>query len=186
MTETTPDPLDAKDAQLAPHRRQNTGKPMTEDSGVAVADDQQTLRAGRRGPLLMQDFHFYKKQSTFSRERIPEKVVHARGFGVYGEFELTKSLEDHTMAQLFCETGKKTPVFVRFSNFTGNKGSKDTAVDIRGFAIKFYTEQGNYDQLSLQFPVFILADAMKFMDVAHAAKQNPVTDIPQATASSSF
>lgn len=172
-----------KQEQLEKYRHQNTGpgKKMTDDTGVRVSNDRMTLRAGKRGPLLFQDFHFYKKQSHFSRERIPEKVVHARGFGVYGEFETYKSMKHLTSAHFLGEAGRKTPVFVRFSTFTGNRGSKDTAVDIRGFAVKFYTEEGNYDSLSLQFPVFILADAMKFMDLAHAAKQNPVTDVPQAT-----
>ncbi|MFA1822661.1 catalase [Virgibacillus oceani] len=172
-----------KDEQLEQNRRKNTGpgKKMTDDNGVRVSNDQTSLRAGKRGPLLFQDFHFYKKQSHFSRERIPEKVVHARGFGLYGEFEAYKSLSHLTSAHFLGEAGRKTPVFCRFSNFVGNKGSKDTAVDIRGFAVKFYTQEGNYDSLSLQFPIFILADAMKFMDVTHAAKQNPITDIPQAT-----
>lgn len=172
-----------KQQQLNEYRKQNTGpgKKMTDDNGVKVSNDQTTLRAGKRGPLVYQDFHFYKKQSHFSRERIPEKVVHARGFGVYGEFETYKSLRHLTAMHFLQEEGRTTPVFVRFSNFTGNKGSKDTAVDIRGFAVKFYTEEGNYDLLSLQFPVFIISDAMKFMDLTHAAKQNPVTDIPQAT-----
>jgi len=175
--------MDTKDQQLEEYRKHNTGedKPMTEESGMKVANDQKTLRAGKRGPLLMQDFHFYKKQSHFNRERIPEKVVHARGFGVYGDFELYESMEKYTMAKFLQEKGKKTPVFVRFSNFVGNRGSKDTAVDIRGFAVKFYTEEGNYDSLALQFPVFLLADAMKFMDVTHAAKPNPKTHMPQAT-----
>ncbi|WP_040285896.1 catalase [Sporosarcina koreensis] len=175
--------MDAKDKQLEQYRKQNTGpdKPMTDESGMKTANDQKTLRAGKRGPLLMQDFHFYKKQSHFNRERIPEKVVHARGFGVYGDFELYESMEDYTMAKFLQGKGKKTPVFVRFSNFVGNRGSKDTAVDIRGFAVKFYTEEGNYDSLALQFPVFLLADAMKFMDVTHAAKPNPKTHMPQAT-----
>lgn len=174
---------DKKDQQLDKFRKKNTGpgKKMTDDHGVKVSNDTFTLRAGKRGPLLMQDFHFYKKQSHFNRERIPEKVVHARGFGVYGEFEAYKSLRHLTRAHFLSEPGLKTPVFVRFSNFQGNRGSKDTAVDIRGFAVKFYTQEGNYDSLSLQFPVFILADAMKFMDLTHAAKPNPKTHIPQAT-----
>lgn len=172
-----------KDEQLEQFRKQNTGpdKAMEDVNGTKVANDQKTLRAGKRGPLLMQDFHFYKKQSHFSRERIPEKVVHARGFGAYGDFELYESMKDYTVAGFLQQPGMTTPAFVRFSNFVGSKGSKDTAVDIRGFAVKFYTEEGNYDSLSLQFPVFILADAMKFMDVTHAAKPDPKTDMPQAT-----
>ncbi|WP_093857572.1 catalase [Tenuibacillus multivorans] len=174
---------DRKDEQLEYYRRRNTGpgKKMTDDNGVKVSNDRWTLRAGKRGPALFQDFHFYKKQSHFDRERIPEKVVHARGFGVYGDFELYKSMRNYTVAKFLHEPGKKTPLFCRFSNFIGNKGSKDTAVDIRGFAVKFYTEEGNYDMLSLQFPVFILADGMKFMDVTHAAKPEPKTHVPQAT-----
>ncbi len=174
---------DPKDEQLEQYRESNTGpgEKMTDDNGVRVSNDQTTLRAGRRGPGLLEDFHFYKKQTHFNRERIPEKVVHARGFGVYGEFETYKSLKHLTSAHFLAEAGRKTPVFVRFSNFTGNRGSKDTAIDIRGFATKFYTQEGNYDNLALQFPVFILADAMKFMDVAHAAKPEPNYHIPQAS-----
>ncbi|QHS23743.1 catalase [Virgibacillus sp. MSP4-1] len=173
----------SKDRQLEPYREKNTGpgKKMTDDNGVKVSNDQTTLRAGRRGPLLFEDYHFYKKQSFFNRERIPEKVVHARGFGVYGEFETYQSLRHLTAAQFLQEPGCKTPVFVRFSNFTGNRGSKDTAIDIRGFATKFYTQEGNYDMLALQFPVFILADSMKFMDLTHAAKPHPKVHIPQAS-----
>lgn len=172
-----------KERQLNRYRHQNTGpgKKMTSDSGFKISNDEWSLRAGRRGPTLLQDFHFYRKQSRFNRERIPEKVVHARGFGLYGEFETYKSMKHVTRAHFLGETGRKTPVFCRFSNFIGSKGSKDTAVDIRGFAVKFYTQEGNYDMLSLQFPVFILADAMKFMDVTHAVKPNPKTDVPQAT-----
>ncbi|GAA0301718.1 catalase [Gracilibacillus halotolerans] len=174
---------DEKDQQLEYYRHKNTGpgKKMTDDNGIKVSNDEWSLRAGKRGPALLSDFHFYRKQTHFNRERIPEKVVHARGFGLYGDFEVYKSLKHLTKAHFLGKAGRKTPVFVRFSNFIGNKGSKDTAVDIRGFATKFYTQEGNYDMLALQFPIFILADAMKFMDVTHAAKQNPVTDIPQAT-----
>lgn len=174
---------DAKQKQLDQYRHRNTGpgKKMTSDSGFKVSNDRWSLRAGKRGPTLLQDFHFYRKQSRFNRERIPEKVVHARGFGLYGEFETTKSMKDYTVAHFLQNPGTKTPVFVRFSNFIGSKGSKDTAIDIRGFATKFYTQKGNYDMLALQFPVFILADAMKFADVTHAVKPNPNTDVPQAT-----
>ena len=174
---------DEKDKQLEEFRRKNTGpgKKMTDDNAVKVSNDETTLRAGKRGPLVFNDYHFYKKQSHFNRERIPEKVVHARGFGVYGDFTATKSLKSITKAHFLSKAGVSTPVFTRFSTFQGSKGSKDTAVDIRGFAVKFYTQEGNYDMLSLQFPVFIVADAMKFMDVVHAAKPNPISDIPQAT-----
>lgn len=168
--------------QLKQYKVKNAGKPLTDDAGHKISNDRWILRAGRRGPLLFQDFHFYKKQSHFSRERIPEKVVHARGFGVHGMFECTKSMKDVTTAHFLREAGRQTPVFVRFSNFIGNKGSKDTAQDVRGFATKFYTQEGNYDNLALNFGVFILSNAMKFVDFTHAVKQSPITDIPQATA----
>ncbi|HLS36499.1 MAG TPA: catalase [Bacillota bacterium] len=172
-----------KQEQLKMFKHQNTGpgKKMTSDTGFKISNDRWSLRAGKRGPTLLQDFHFYRKQSRFNRERIPEKVVHARGFGLFGEFETYHSMKDYTVADFLQTPGKKTPVFVRFSNFIGSRGSKDTAIDIRGFATKFYTDEGNYDMLALQFPVFILADAMKFADVTHAVKPNPNTDVPQAT-----
>src|SRR5690625_7678610 len=131
---TEEQPKNPKIEQLEQHKVRNSGEPMREDSGNKVADDEQTLRAGRRGPSLLQDTHFYKKQSHFNRERIPEKVVHARGDGVYGELELYKSLSHLTKAKFLQKQGTKTPVFVRFSNFIGSKGPKDTAIDIRGFA----------------------------------------------------
>lgn len=172
-----------KNEQLKQYQAVNTGpgQVMTSDSGYKIADNRRSLRAGARGPLMFRDTNFYRKQSRFNRERIPEKVVHARGFGLYGEFELQRSMKEYTTAHFLQEPGTTTPVFTRFSNFIGSKGSKDTAVDIRGFAVKFYTEEGNYDMLSLQFPVFILADAMKFMDMVHSVKPNPNTDVPQAT-----
>lgn len=174
---------DEKQRQLDQFKHQNTGpgKKLTTDGGTKVSNDRWSLRAGKRGPTLLQDFQFYKKQSHFNRERIPEKVVHARGDGVYGEFELYKSLKDITRADFLQKPGEKTPVFVRFSNFIGSKGSKDTAVDIRGFATKFYTKEGNYDMLALSFAVFSIMDAMKFADFVHAVKPNPKTDVPQAT-----
>lgn len=179
----TQENLNSKEKQLERYHHRNTGpgKKMTSDSGFKISNDQWSLRAGKRGPRLIEDVHFYRKQSRFNRERIPEKVVHARGFGLYGDFELTKSMKEHTIAHFLQEPGTKTPVFTRFSNFIGSKGSKDTAVDIRGFAVKFYTQEGNYDMLSLQFPIFILSDAMKFMDMVHAVKPSPITDVPQAT-----
>lgn len=173
----------SKDKQLEQYRHQNTGpgKKLTTDGGTKVSNDRWSLRAGKRGPTLFQDFHFYKKQSHFNRERIPEKVVHARGDGAYGEFELYKSMKHVTKAGFLQKPGTKTPVFVRFSNFIGSKGSKDTAIDIRGFATKFYTQEGNYDMLALSFAVFSIMDAMKFADFVHAVKPNPKTDVPQAT-----
>jgi len=172
-----------KDEQLEKDRAKNTGpgKKLTDDAGFKISNDRWSLRAGKRGPTLFQDFHFYRKQSHFSRERIPEKVVHARGDGAYGEFELYKSMSHVTRAHFLQKPGTKTPVFVRFSNFIGSKGSKDTAIDIRGFATKFYTQEGNYDMLALSFAVFAVMDAMKFADFVHAVKPNPRTGVPQAT-----
>ncbi len=166
--------------QLNALKKENTGQTLRQDSGVAAADNEQSLRAGKRGPALLHDPDFYRKQSHFHRERIPEKVVHARGFGVHGEFELTKSLKHVTKAHFLSEPGLKTPTFVRLSTFIGSKGSKDTAIDVRGFATKFYTQEGNYDNLALSFGVFIIKDAMKFVDFTHAIKPNPKTAVPQA------
>src|SRR5699024_2197413 len=164
-----------KQKQMQEHHEKNTGpgSKLTTDGGTKVSNDRWSLRAGKRGPTLFQDFHFYKKQSHFNRERIPEKVVHARGDGAYGEFELYKSMSHVTKAGFLQTPGIKTPVFVRFSNFIGSKGSKDTAIDIRGFATKFYTEEGNYDNLALSFAVFSVMDAMKFADFVHAVKPHP-------------
>ncbi len=176
------DCTNSKQEQLDQYRVKNADQILTTDAGAKVSNTRWTLRAGNRGPLLFQDHHFYRKQSHFSRERIPEKVVHARGFGVHGIFECTKPMQHVTKAHFLGEAGRTTPVFVRFSNFIGSKGSKDTAVDVRGFATKFYTQEGNYDNLALSFGVFILADAMKFSDFVHSIKPNPVTDVPQAAA----
>lgn len=174
---------DKKNKQQSQYKSKTTGpdKRLTSDAGVKIENDRWSLRAGSRGPTLLQDTHFYKKQSHFNRERIPEKVVHARGDGVYGEFELYKSLSHLTKAKFLQKQGTKTPVFVRFSNFIGSKGSKDTAIDIRGFATKFYTEEGNYDMLALSFAIFSIMDAMKFSDFVHAVKPHAQTDVPQAT-----
>src|SRR5690625_4066026 len=173
----------SKQEQLDQFREKNTGpgKKLTDDAGFKISNDRWSLRAGKRGPTLFQDFHFYRKQSHFSRERIPEKVVHARGDGAYGEFKLYKSMSHVTRAHFLQKPGTKTPVFVRFSNFIGSKGSKDTAIDIRGFATKFYTQEGNYDMLALSFAVFAIMDAIKFADFTHAVKPNPRTGVPQAT-----
>lgn len=173
----------SKNEQLEKYRKENTGpgKKMTSDAGLKISNDERSLKAGKRGPTLFQDFHFYKKQSHFNRERIPERVVHARGYGAHGEFECYKSMSPYTKASFLQEAGSKVPVFVRFSTLIGSKGSKDTAQDIRGFAVKFYTEEGNYDLLGLSFQVFLVQDAMKFVDAVHAIKPNPETAIPQAT-----
>lgn len=153
---------------------------LTTQQGVPVADDQNTLKVGARGPSLLEDFHFREKIFHFDHERIPERVVHARGFGVHGFFEATESLAEITRADPFQEVGRRTPVFVRFSTVIGNKGSFDLARDVRGFAVKFYTQEGNWDLVGNNIPVFFIQDAIKFPDVVHAAKPQPDRDVPQA------
>src|ERR1700677_1202511 len=145
-----------------------------------VADDQNTLRIGPRGPALLEDFHFREKIFHFDHERIPERVVHARGFGAHGYFENYQSLGSITRADLFQRPGEKTPAFVRFSTVAGSKGSPDLARDVRGFAVKLYTQQGNWDIVGNNIPVFFIQDSIKFPDLIHAAKQEPDRDFPQA------
>jgi len=157
-----------------------TGQRLTTQQGVPVSDDQNTLRAGGRGPGLLEDFHFREKITHFDHERIPERVVHARGFGAHGYFENYAPLSEITRADPFSEAGLRTPVFVRFSTVAGNKGSGDLARDVRGFATKFYTREGNWDLVGNNIPVFFIQDAIKFPDVIHAAKQEPDRGFPQA------
>jgi len=153
---------------------------MTTQQGIPVSDDQNSLKAGRRGPTLMEDFHFREKMFHFDHERIPERVVHARGFGAHGYFETYESLSDITHADLFQRAGETTEAFVRFSTVAGNKGSPDLARDVRGFAVKLYTREGNWDIVGNNIPVFFIQDAMKFPDLIHAAKQEPDRGFPQA------
>jgi catalase len=153
---------------------------LTTQQGVPVADDQNSLKIGPRGPTLMEDFHFREKIFHFDHERIPERVVHARGYGAHGFFENYKSLADVTKADIFQRAGEKTPAFVRFSTVAGNKGSADLARDVRGFAVKLYTKQGNWDIVGNNIPVFFIQDAIKFPDLIHAAKQEPDRGFPQA------
>jgi catalase len=147
---------------------------------VPVADDQNSLKAGARGPTLLEDFHFREKLFHFDHERIPERVVHARGFGAHGYFENYQSLSDITAADLFQRPGEKTPAFVRFSTVAGNKGSFDLARDVRGFAVKLYTKQGNWEIVGNNIPVFFIQNAIKFPDLLHAVKQDPDRGFPQA------
>ena len=154
--------------------------PMTTQQGVPVADDQNSLTAGERGPLLMEDFAFREKIFHFDHERIPERVVHARGYGARGVFETYEPLTDLTRADLFQRAGEQTPVFVRFSTVAGNKGSPDVARDVRGFAVKMYTKEGNWDLVGNNIPVFFIQDAVKFPDLIHAAKPAPDRGFPQA------
>jgi len=153
---------------------------LTTQQGMPVADDQNTLRQGDRGPALIEDAHFREKIFHFDHERIPERVVHARGYGAHGFFETYEPLTELTRADIFQRKGEKTPVFVRFSTVAGNKGSFDLARDVRGFAVKFYTKEGNWDLVGNNIPVFFIQDAIKFPDVIHAVKQEPDKDFPQA------
>lgn len=153
---------------------------LTTQQGVVVGDDQNTLRSGERGPALLEDFHFREKIFHFDHERIPERVVHARGFGVHGYFENYEPLTELTRADPFQEAGRRTEAFVRFSTVAGNKGSFDLARDVRGFAVKLYTREGNWDLVGNNIPVFFIQDPIKFPDVVHAAKQEPDRGFPQA------
>jgi catalase len=163
------------------HQVAGDGRPvLTTQQGVVVADDQNTLRIGERGPDALEDFHFREKIFHFDHERIPERVVHARGYGAHGFFENYAPLTDITRADLFQRAAERTPVFVRFSTVAGNKGSSDLARDVRGFAVKFYTKEGNWDLVGNNIPVFFIQDAIKFPDLIHAAKQEPDRGFPQA------
>ncbi|RVB23121.1 catalase, partial [Mesorhizobium sp. M7A.F.Ca.CA.004.05.1.1] len=153
---------------------------LTTALGTPVSDDQNTLRIGERGPSLIEDFHFREKIFHFDHERIPERVVHARGYGAHGFFETYESLAKYTRADIFQRAGEKTPAFVRFSTVAGNKGSFDLARDVRGFAVKLYTKEGNWDLVGNNIPVFFIQDAIKFPDLIHAAKQEPDRAFPQA------
>jgi catalase len=161
-------------------RVDGTGAPLTTNQGVAIADNQHSLKAGLRGPALLEDFILREKITHFDHERIPERIVHARGSGAHGYFECYKPLTSITRASLFAEAGKRTPVFVRFSTVVGERGSTDTPRDVRGFAVKFYTDEGNWDLVGNNIPIFFIQDAMKFPDLIHAAKPEPHFAMPQA------
>ena len=153
---------------------------LTTNLGHVIADDQNSLKAGTRGPTLLEDFILRENITHFDHERIPERVVHARGTGAHGFFELTDSLADLTTAKILGEVGEKTEVFVRFSTVAGSKGSMDLARDVRGFSVKFYTKEGNWDIVGNNIPVFFIQDAIKFPDIIHAAKPEPDRGFPQA------
>jgi catalase len=161
-------------------RVDSAGRPLTTNQGVPVGDNQNSLKAGLRGPTLLEDFILREKITHFDHERIPERIVHARGSAAHGYFECYESLDRYTRASLFAEAGKQTPVFVRFSTVLGERGSTDTARDVRGFAVKFYTDEGNWDLVGNNIPVFFIQDAMKFPDLVHAAKPEPHFAMPQA------
>jgi catalase len=176
------DRTDRKAHQLDDHRVDHDGTHLTTDQGVKVDHTDDSLTVGERGPTLIQDFHFREKMTRFDHERIPERVVHARGSGAYGVFECTDALTDVTRAHFLGEVGRQTPVFVRFSTVVGFRGSADTVRDVRGFATKFYTEQGNFDLVGNNIPVFFIQDAIKFPDLVHSIKPEPHHQMPQASA----
>ncbi|MEV4576996.1 catalase [Nonomuraea jabiensis] len=171
---------DAKQRQLDADRVPLDDRTMTTDQGVPVDHTDDSLRAGTRGPTLMEDFHFREKLTRFDHERIPERVVHARGAGAYGVFQLYEPLGDLTTAAFLNDTSTPTPTFVRFSTVAGSRGSADTVRDVRGFATKFYTPEGNFDLVGNNFPVFFIQDGIKFPDFVHAVKPEPHNEIPQA------
>jgi catalase len=161
-------------------RVDSSDRVLTTNQGVQVADNQNSLKAGLRGPVLLEDFILREKITHFDHERIPERIVHARGSAAHGYFECYKPMSNVTRASLFAEAGKRTPVFVRFSTVAGERGSCDTARDVRGFAVKFYTDEGNWDLVGNNIPVFFIQDAMKFPDLIHSVKPEPHMGIPQA------
>ncbi|CAN7541040.1 catalase [Rhizobacter sp. LjRoot28] len=154
---------------------------LTTASGIPVADNQNSITAGARGPVLLQDFHLIEKLQHFNRERIPERVVHAKGSAAYGTFTVTHDITRFTKARLFSEVGKTTETFLRFSTVGGEKGSADTERDPRGFALRFYTEEGNWDLVGNNTPVFFIKDAIKFPDFIHTQKRDPQTNLKSAT-----
>jgi catalase len=176
------DQANAKKDYLERHTASDDGKFLTTNQGVKVNDDHNSLKAGERGPTLLEDFHMREKITHFDHERIPERIVHARGSGAHGYFELTESLSEYTSAHFLQTPGTRTPVFVRFSTVVGSRGSTDLARDVRGFATKFYTEEGVYDLVGNNMPVFFIQDAMKFPDLVHSIKPEPDSEMPQATA----
>jgi len=160
---------------------------LTTNQGTPVSDNQNSLRANMRGPTLLEDFILREKITHFDHERIPERIVHARGTAAHGFFELTASLSDYTTAQVLTEVGERTPLFTRFSTVAGGSGSADTPRDVRGFAVKLYTKQGNWDLVGNNIPVFFIQDAIKFPDLVHAVKMEPDRGFPQsATAHDTF
>ncbi len=159
--------------------RAQTGDVLTSAQGVRLPDTDHSLKAGPNGPTLMEDFHLREKITHFDHERIPERVVHARGAAAHGVFTAYGNAASVTKAGFLAE-GASTPVFVRFSTVLGSRGSADTVRDVRGFAVKFYTDEGNFDLVGNNMPVFFIQDGIKFPDIIHAAKPHPDREIPQA------
>jgi len=168
-----------KDQDLAANITEDR-QPLTTNHGLAIGTDQDSLRAGSRGPTLLEDFILREKIQHFDHERIPERVVHARGAAAHGVFELYESLSEYTTAGVLTDTSRATPLFTRFSTVAGSRGSADTARDVRGFAVKMYTQEGNWDLVGNDIPVFFIQDAIKFPDLIHAVKPEPNNEIPQA------
>ncbi|WP_269236567.1 catalase [Flavobacterium flavigenum] len=171
---------DDKQRDLSINKSDGTNKFLTTDQGVRINDDNNSLKAGERGPSLLEDFILREKITHFDHERIPERVVHARGSGAHGFFEVTNPIPELTKAGFLKEAGIKTPVFARFSTVAGSRGSTDLARDVRGFAVKFYTQEGVYDLVGNNIPVFFIQDASKFPDLVHAVKPEPHNEMPQA------
>ncbi|KQX15327.1 catalase [Flavobacterium sp. Root420] len=171
---------DEKRRDLLQNKSDGTNKFLTTDQGVRINDDNNSLKSGERGPSLLEDFILREKITHFDHERIPERIVHARGSGAHGFFEVTNPIPELTKAGFLKEAGLKTPVFVRFSTVAGFRGSTDLARDVRGFAVKFYTQEGIYDLVGNNIPIFFIQDASKFPDLVHAVKPEPHNEIPQA------
>ena len=171
-----------KSAQLEPFRESSGGTELTTNQGVPIRSTDDSLKAGARGPTVLEDFHFREKLTHFDHERIPERIVHARGSAAHGYFEAYDDLSELTRAKLFSKKGKRTPVFVRFSTVVGFRGSADTVRDVRGFATKFYTEEGNWDLVGNNMPIFFIQDGIKFPDLVHSIKPEPHDEMPQASA----
>lgn len=172
----------AKNQQMESSREAGAEEYMTTDQGVRVNHTDDSLKAGNRGPTLMEDFHFREKITALDHESIPERVVHARGSGAHGYFQPYESMAEYTRAGFLQDPDVKTPVFVRFSTVVGSRGSADTVRDVRGFATKFYTAEGNYDLVGNNMPVFFIQDGIKFLDLVHAIKPEPDNEMPQASA----
>ena len=170
----------SKDADLQPDRRDDAGQHLSTDHGVLIPHTDDSLRADPRGPTLLEDFHLREKITRFDHERIPERVVHARGSAAHGYFELYAPIPELTRAGFLNDASRRTPVFVRFSTVAGSRGSADTARDVRGFATKFYTTEGNFDLVGNNIPVFFIQDGIKFPDLVHSVKPEPHHEMPQA------
>src|SRR5882724_2842397 len=173
MATDKPEKIEPKDSKQCPVMTTNSGRP--------VGDNQNSVTVGPRGPVLMEDYLLFEKMAMFNRERIPERVVHAKGAGAYGTFTVTHDIKKYTTAKIFEKIGKKTEMLARFSTVAGEKGSADTARDPRGFALKFYTEEGNWDMTGNNTPVFFVRDALKFGDFIHSQKRIPQTNLRSPT-----